>query len=88
MYCHSLFCFPDASLQGQISTYVLRPLDEGEGDWVKFGEPKCEDLQHMYIDSGSSHFVSSPGAGEDPLGMMPESNRELRINLFMGEVVH
>ncbi|KAF9226378.1 hypothetical protein BS17DRAFT_777148 [Gyrodon lividus] len=81
----------------QVLTYVLRPLssNELEGDWVELHEEmdksQHEDLQHTSTFEGSAYGLISLLRGDDNpeelRGILLEANRELRIKLFMGEVV-
>ena len=74
-------------------TCVLRPLNGAEGDWVDSREhvpdPNCDSPQRFppTPESASYDLVSLPNDPEDPSGILLEANRELRIKLFMGEVV-
>ena len=72
-------------------TYSLRPLNGAEDDWVKTREPppqsSQESPQHGISASESYDLVSLP-ADEDDAAILLEAHRELRIKLFMGEVVH
>ncbi|KAH0834861.1 hypothetical protein J3R83DRAFT_10489 [Lanmaoa asiatica] len=78
-----------------VLTYVLRPLNEAEKDRVKSREPVRESNydspQQCTSTSESSYAFVSPPVEEDPpkdpSGVLLEANRELRIKLFMGEVV-
>lgn len=78
-------------------TYVLHPLDEAEADWVELREPvpepNRENPQQCPSMSESSSHAFVPLSREednleDPSGILLEANRELRIKLFIGEVVH
>lgn len=77
-------------------TYVLRPLNGAEGDQVELREqvPESnrESPQQCTLTSESSYAIVWPPVEEDdpedPSGILLEANRELRIKLFMGEVVH
>ncbi|KIK95539.1 hypothetical protein PAXRUDRAFT_374828 [Paxillus rubicundulus Ve08.2h10] len=79
-------------------THVLRPLSSNklEGDWVElYGEgvnqSQYEGLHHASTFEGSAYsLMSRPGGDEnreEPWGILLEANRELRIKLFMGEIV-
>lgn len=76
-------------------TYVLRPLGDTEADWVKLHEPVPEPdrenpQQYGPASESSFHgFESLQGEDDlaDPSGILLEANRELRIKLFIGEVV-
>ncbi|KIJ61408.1 hypothetical protein HYDPIDRAFT_115865 [Hydnomerulius pinastri MD-312] len=75
----------------QIFTYTLTASSDGE--WVELSnemhKSQSEDRQNTSTLDGSAYtFVSrSTGEGEDLRGVLLEANRELRIKLFMGQVV-
>ncbi|KAG8216489.1 hypothetical protein J3R82DRAFT_6601 [Butyriboletus roseoflavus] len=75
-----------------ILTYILRPLNEAEGDRVKTREPgpplNHESPQQWASTSESSSYAFVPPPMENPSGILLEADRELCIKLFMGEVVH
>ncbi|KAF8838930.1 hypothetical protein BDN67DRAFT_824432 [Paxillus ammoniavirescens] len=88
----------DEGTRRQLLTHVLRPLSSNtlEGDWVELhGEgmdkSQHEDMQHASTFQGSAYsLMSRPGRDEnpeEPRGILLEANRELRIKLFMGEIV-
>lgn len=77
-------------------TYVLRPLNEADGDRVKLREPGPPSNHEIpqqcasTLESSSYAFVSplvEEDDPEDPSGILLEANRELCIKLFMGEVI-
>ena len=71
-------------------TCVLRPLNGVEEDWVQHVPDSNPDSLQQPIptpESASYDFVSLPGDPGDPSGIPLEAHRELRIKLFMGEVV-
>jgi len=76
-------------------TYVLRPLCGAGEDWVKLCEQvpvsnRDSPQQCMSASESSYDVVSPPAETDDPedlSGVLLEADRELRIKLFMGEVV-
>jgi hypothetical protein len=73
-----------------VLTCVLHPLSGAEGDWVEHVPDSNRGSPQRFTsapESASYDFVSLPDDPEDPSGIPLEAHRELRIKLFIGEVV-
>lgn len=72
---------------------MLLPVNGSEGDWVNLHAPARESnpeksqQEVSMLEGSSSASVPTQVEEEDSSGIVLDANRELRIKLFLGEVV-